>query len=377
MDFFRSHSIPFAFAVIGLVACSSSSSSGTPPLAQVGISSAAGGLIEVNTGPLAGLSLLVAPGSLLSDTVISVHPGVETESAGLLVISSAARFSPGGTLFNPSALLTLAFDPTLIPARASSADLLVILQDDATGQVEELIPNSIDAVAGLVEVDMPHLSTCWVVVELPPIDLVTYLPFNVGDEYILRGDVSNQILTLRVEQGPMNANFPSPDVLTLAFEFAGFRSGYYVEILGNDDLVLVGQFADDGFDSLEEVHDQATLLVPALIEDGDVFHSESSYTGHIPVGNPTVAYTGSFVADTEIFTADVIFVTPVGDFPEPVIFIREEDWMDSDGFFGFALTAFALAADLGVIALEIDDFETFLLIDGTVGGQPILLPEGR
>jgi len=337
----------------------------------------AGGTIEVTTGALAGLKLTIPPDALASDALISVHPGVTTEAAGLLVLSEAALFLPGGTRFDPVASLTMPFDPGLLPARTSSADLLVMLRDEVTGQIEELTPNTVDELAGRVEVDLPHLSTCWVAVQLPPIDLVSYLPFNIGDEYVLRGDVSNLLLTLRIEAAPLNANFPAPDILTMAFEFAGIHSGYYVRAAANGDLLLLGQFAEDGQNSFEEVHDQITVLAPGVVEDGEIFHTEATYTGHLPIGNPAVAYTGRIAADTEVFTASEIFVTPVGDFPDPVIFIREEDWMDSDGFAGTALTAFALAEGLGVIALEIDDVETFFLIDGTVGGQPILVSGGR
>jgi hypothetical protein len=338
---------------------------------------AGGGTLEVTTGELAGLKLVIPPGALSSDTVITLHSGRAVFEAGFEAVGPSGRFSPQDLQFDPPATLTMPFDPLAVPLIAEVDEVVILLQDETSGLVEELVPSSIDAVSGLVTAEIAHFSTAWVAAELPPIDMVSYFPLNLGDEYLMEGLVSGVLGILRVEPGPNSINFPEPGLLSLVFEIDGFRSGYYIRRDLNGDITVVGNFGDDGVASLEESHQFETLFAPGIALDGELYETSSDYTGHIPIGNPNVAYTGNYEAVNEIFRADEPLSVPAGTVLNPVIFPRDEFYQDSDGFSGRALAVFWLGEGIGPVALELDRVEVFLLISGTVGGQPIVLPEGR
>lgn len=370
-----------AISILSLAALScgggGGGSSAPASLATVPATAAAGGTLEVTTGEFAGLQLVIPPGALSSDTLITLDPGRSSLEAGFAALGPAGKFSPEGLQFSPAASLTMPFDPLALPAIVDPADLVVLLQDETTGAIEELIPSLIDEVNGLVTVDLPHFSVAWVAAPLPPIDVVDHLPLNVGDEYVMEGLLSGVIGVLRVEPGPISVNFPEPDLLTLSLEIDGFRSGYYIRRSPNGDTSVVGNFGDDGVSNLEESHQFETLFAPGVALDGEVFETTSDYTGHIPIGSPDVAYTGNYEAISEVFRADGPVSVPAGDVQDPVIFLRDEFYQDSDGFSGRALAIFWLAQGVGPIALELDRQEVFLLVSGTVGGQPIVLSEER
>ena len=163
--------------------CRGSSSTCVVPLASATIDST-GGTVTVDSGDLAGTSIMVPAGSLADPVTISIFAGVVSKSQVLKILGPAAEFQPDGTAFSLPAVMTLVFDPNEVPSTAQASDLAVQARS-STGGITELSPSSVDLGMGTATVDVNGFSTYWVTAP-DTFATLEYFPLNNGDSYDYR-----------------------------------------------------------------------------------------------------------------------------------------------------------------------------------------------
>ena len=86
------------------------------------------------------------------------------------------------------------FDPTLVPAGTAASDF-VVFRETSQGRRIDLIPNSIDMVAGKVVVDFVDFASYWVSVRVLDLDylLADYFPLLDGDLYSFDNDIVSKV----------------------------------------------------------------------------------------------------------------------------------------------------------------------------------------
>lgn len=383
------------FSVL-LGGCSSSSGGSSAPLGTVPVTPATGGTLTITSGPLAGLVLVVPANSVAADTNITVHLGTPTVIAGRTAIGSVATFGPVGTTFNPAATLTLPFTPLPGPVIEIDEDLMIAMRDDATGEVVEVEADSVDEESGTATLDLDHFSSFWVttLAPIPPpvLDVVLsdFLPLNIGDHYEFveeaGGAAEPVTLTLDVEAMTTNPNVPGATIRLVA-RFDGEVGGEYYSRAANGDLITHGIFDASPDEGYEEVYATPLVFAPGMITLPSSLNNETDFTGHEPVGSPTVQWTGHTMFAT-IFEADdnpgslpgEVVVTPAGVF-ENVFFIDRFEAYTSSMENGTERIVWGLAEGVGYIGFEISEdgggSRLFLLTSAVVGGVTIGLSENR
>ena len=85
--------LALSFALITWGCRDSSTCVDPPPLASATIDST-GGTVTVDSGDLAGTSIMVPAGSLADPVTISIFAGLVSKSQGLKILGPAAEFQP-------------------------------------------------------------------------------------------------------------------------------------------------------------------------------------------------------------------------------------------------------------------------------------------
>jgi hypothetical protein len=106
------------------------------------VSAKGGGTVAVSDGT----SVSVPPGSLGQDTPITVAPEPDMVTvSGATPVGMVYRFGPEGTQFATPATVTLTFDPSLLPAGLSPADIVVMTAPVGSSHFEALTTTVVDA----------------------------------------------------------------------------------------------------------------------------------------------------------------------------------------------------------------------------------------
>lgn len=136
------------------------------------VSSAAGSVVGVDGGHLASsdlqASIEVPPGALPVETIVTIAPAVRELPASLgWAITPAYAMGPEGQTFDLPVTVELEYDPAVIPAHRSEAELVLAME---FGGVWALLPNSIvDASSRTVSAAVDHFSGFAVVLPSSPL----------------------------------------------------------------------------------------------------------------------------------------------------------------------------------------------------------------
>ncbi|MCA8948208.1 MAG: hypothetical protein KDE27_01820 [Planctomycetes bacterium] len=195
------------------LACSGGGGGGAAPRTTTEATPAAAATI---TGPpgtaLEGLVLSIPAGAVTAPVTVSVEVGSAGATNGQAIAGPAAKFGPEGLTFAVPATLDLPYDPGAVTGGLLGG-LRVQLRDDRSGAVTELLPDDVDPVAGTVQVQISHFSTCWVTFPIPTggFDAVGTLALGGPDTAVLG-------TTLKIG----DLGFLVPGVYTFLDEFTEF-----------------------------------------------------------------------------------------------------------------------------------------------------------
>ncbi|MCA8925979.1 MAG: IPT/TIG domain-containing protein, partial [Planctomycetes bacterium] len=133
----------------------SGAGTGTAGLTQVSAPLGPGG----GTVTLGQTAVTVPPGALSTTIDLVVALGTEVAGGEYVKVGQAIRLGPAGQTFSSPVTVTLVFDPNLIPAGKSVADLILQKRNDATLAIENLTPSSVDITSNRVTVTVTSFST--------------------------------------------------------------------------------------------------------------------------------------------------------------------------------------------------------------------------
>ncbi len=371
-------------AVLGLAllapsACHRGGSSGSSALATVEVDSVAGGTLALHTGPLAGLRLVVHPGSVSENLQLSVELGEDSPELAFNSIGASVLIRPANVVFSPPATLILPFDKDLLPAGTVDESLEVRRRSVYSGPIGTR-SLGVDRVHGHLAVPVDRISprsTYWPAVrELgASIDMRRYLP-DVDFGFYRYSD-GNRI-QLRMPSAHANISATAP-VTELSFIDADGEGGFYLHRTASGEILRLGEYFL-GLNSYQELHD-GNLWAPAFFSDGGSVSARADYQAVAPFGSSNLAYTGSVSGTTSVELLFESFETPIGRYSDVVRLHRFEEYTDSLGGAGSFEFVLYLAADVGPLAYQLGAGETHLLIEAVVGGRhlagPIALLKAR
>jgi hypothetical protein len=352
--------LPLLFPLAG---CHNSSDSAPSEVVASGTIGPEGGSIHVSTGALAGASIMIPPGALAMPVAITCFQDLASLAPGFIDVGPAVRIEPVGLALAVPALLTLPFDPALVPSPTTPTDFVVRLRL-ADGRVFEALPRQVDQSLGLVTVDALQLATWWVSV---PDKVATrdYLPLGQGDNYEYSSGVRLTVSHTRTEP-----NFLGIPVLKLTFSTpSGFVLGMYLVEDAEGALSLVGSF-EIAYDNRQERLDGAALLLAAIERVGarrDLFYS---FTGFLPYGGPVPVYLGAANAVVSFVGREPI-AAPAGSFEDVVQLVLATERSDSRPNTSASILRLWLAKGVGPVQVQLDEGPLYRLVRGTVGGAAI------
>lgn len=323
-----------------------------------------GGSIKAQPGsPVAGTKLDIPAQALSAPAFITVGAGTVVPEAGWMAVGPAAAWSPAGLRFDVPATLTLPFDPASIPAGAADTDLRVKFVD-ANGNIQTLIPTSIDRASGLVTVPITQLGTYWVSAPFvdpnqTTADLREYLPLNLGDRY--EYDTG---FTINVEPGINN----DPSLAYVDNNLGVLR----VEstLFQND-----GTLVTNGWTGRIYQFDMATPLVraPAMPTFGQQYTASSPWTLTIPPGSAVPAATGMTDLIGEVQRVPVQEALATTGFADVLQLATVRTWsVDGFGVFEEELDFVWLARNVGPVLFEDSTAVRHVLTSATVAGQTVV-----
>jgi hypothetical protein len=286
--------VPAAWIACALVACSSGGGGDPASSQQIGPS---GGTLSVTSGPLAGLSLVVPPNALASDVELSVRSVSAPNLTDFVTVGAAARFEPAGTQFASPATLTMTFDPSLIPAGRTTADL-ILKRQDTSGTVTDLTIDSIDTNANDLTASLSGFSVIWPVVPSgASLDWPFATLWPLGDGNLWEYDDDSSIFVVRAMQGlpPL----PPTPLIEVSFYVEGEQFGVWLNETTDGTTRRFGEFEAVIGGLLYRLSDPQRFAPPVISNGTVVSSGPDAYTayenpGAVQVGSGTVTYTGTF-----------------------------------------------------------------------------------
>jgi hypothetical protein len=331
-------------------------------LAATGNVGPEGGSVGVAGGPLDGASIQIPAGALTTEIALSFFEDQVSLEPGFTDVGPALRIDPEGLALSLPALLTLPFDPTLVPPVTGPTDFVVRYRL-VDGRVFEALPRQVDQSIGRVTLDVMQFATWWVSV---PDAIATrdYLPLSDGDVY--QYDTG---LLLTVAETAVEPNFLGVRMTKLTFSTPFlFFEGLYVDYDDQDALSLLGEF-EVANDNRQERLDGPALLLDAVEVVGVPRSVIYTFDGFIPYGGLVPAYLGTGQA-TVVVRERTSLVTPAGIFDDVVLLEIGVSRSDSRPRSTSFTLRFWLARNVGPVQLQVNQDRPHPLAAFTVAGAP-------
>jgi len=140
-----------------------------------------GGTVVAQGGTINGSSVDIPAGALAVTTTVVIAAGNNIANGIDVPVGAPVHYGPSGTQFSPPATVKIPFNPALIPAGRTSADIFVNKRDDGSGSVSQLTPTNIDTTNNFVSAQTSSFSTFQAAVIPPPtIAVTTQSSLNFG-----------------------------------------------------------------------------------------------------------------------------------------------------------------------------------------------------
>jgi hypothetical protein len=346
--------------------CNSKSGGGNTSIGQsVG---ASGATLTIASGSLAGLRLVIPSGGLPAATNITVVADAGPASAAMTPVGNAGLFGPGGTTFTPSATLTMAYDPSRLPAGVPESAVSLVRRDTA-GTVT-VLPSVVDAANDTVTAQIPGFSVYQpqVVVQTEFVTIGDYFNQRIGIDYQFQNDFGAR--TVGDPPAPLDT---VPAFILELFRSAGDQDDGAIGLvldadLANNGLRLLGLSEFNFEESILRTLSQGEgvlLSAPRLVFN-DTQHEANIVVDVYEYGQVTPLATGTAKFSTTFVEGEPL-VTPVGTFDDVIemnlaieLSVEPEPKPDS---FGIAIL---LARDVGPVGIRLPGQDTSLIIGGLI-----------
>ena len=353
------------------------SGGGGGSVASVGIADqrigAAGGVLEVATGDLAGLRIEVPPGATSEPMQVRVAQSIARVQPGFSNLSRAMLISPNDRSFDLPVDVTLPFDA----GRQSRPAVVLALQPD--GRVVE-VAGAMEPDTGLIQFQtLSFPAFYWVAerllgwVDTNPTGIFGstpgYLPLNDGDAWTF-----GEGIVVTMTSADAEPNLGGSGAYRLVVESPDQNLGLYLQRQDMPPFVYgptktIGQFSTNGGADYQQLH-EANLFLPAEITMGQDLAAVVPALVFSPYGAtaPTAQATAALRVAPRV-AAPV--ETPVGRFADVIRIEWSMQSLAPGGELRQAQIALVLARGVGPVALEAFGV-TSVLQSGVVAGSPIV-----
>lgn len=346
--------------LLGLSTACDSSSGGAVALASSQIDPAAGGMVEVTEGTIAGVKVEFAAGVLAAPVEVAVFETFPRAQPGYLTIGPPVVITPERLSLLAPVQLTLPYSEA-----GRLFGQLVVLCKREDGEVVEIgiPPFGVDE---LVTVDVGGFGTFWVAERLfGGVSTRNFIPLVNNTSWVYEGGITGDVVITPDE--------PNLGTTVARLQFNGTQqvSGHYLTNAGSAQG-RIGTFATIGGLSYQLVFDAEQRMLPAQVTLTAPVEYVYTYSAYEPFGSTTAATTG--LATTRIVaTQPEEVITPLGTYTNVLTLSYESTFAAASGTDRSESFALTLVSRIGPVSLDLFGTTGFLE-SGMVAGNEITPP---
>lgn len=283
-----------------------------------------GGLIGVESGPLAGFRVFLPSGVVTDPVDVSIFLDTIVQVEGFRPVSGVGRIEPSRLEFPGTRrpVVVLPLIDLLIPTSSTESDIRVLHRNGVTGQVDVLTPTSVDLSGLEVRVEAPAFGSFWAaaILNTSQIDLQSHLPLEDGSEWLFESGVRARV-TSRTDL----PNLVGVPLEELRIDFGSTLDlSFYLQwdsASGNLMEYGIGSVAADR----QDVRDTPYQWLGPVGSIGSLVSASTGYRIFEPFGSSTQTDVGTLTSGIELVDFETVN-TPAGLFGTALRITVEQSW---------------------------------------------------